>query len=52
VEVAGLHDGDVIRLGPVVLRYVEIRPAFRARPLRLIPVGMLAARRQPLGGAA
>jgi hypothetical protein len=44
VQVASLHDGDVIRIGPVVLRYVEIRPAFRAPLLRRIPVGMLARR--------
>jgi hypothetical protein len=52
VEIATLHDGDVLRVGPVVLRYIEIRPAFRASPLRRIPVGLLAARRDPVGGAA
>jgi hypothetical protein len=45
VEVAGLHDGDVLRLGPVVMRYVEIRPAFRSPALRRIPIGLIAARR-------
>jgi hypothetical protein len=52
VEIASLHDGDVLRVGPVVLRYVEIRPAFRTPPLRRIPIGRLAARRQLVGGAA
>jgi pSer/pThr/pTyr-binding forkhead associated (FHA) protein len=45
VQGATLHDRDVIGIGPVVLRYVEIRPAFRAPPLRRIPVGRLARRR-------
>jgi hypothetical protein len=51
VQGASLHDGDVIRVGPLVLRYVEIRPAFRAPPLRRIPVGMLGRRRQRAGWA-
>jgi hypothetical protein len=51
VQGATLHDGDLIGVGPVVLRYVEIRPAFRAAPLRRIPVGLLARRRsQPPKG--
>jgi FHA domain len=52
VEVASLYDGDVLRVGPAVLRYIEIRPAVKSPPLRRIPVGLLVRRRQPLGGAA
>jgi hypothetical protein len=51
VQAASVHDGDLIGVGPLVLRYVEIRSAFRARPLRRIPVGMLARRPRPAGGA-
>jgi hypothetical protein len=51
VEVASLHDGDEICVGPVVMRYIEIRPAFRPPAQRRIPIGLIAARRRPVSQA-
>lgn len=46
VTVAHLSDGDVLRFGRAVLRYVEVAPAGRNRPLRRLPVGA-RGRRSP-----
>jgi FHA domain len=37
VTVADLCDGDVVRFGPVAMRYVEISPLWGVRPLRPVP---------------
>ena len=37
VTVADLCDGDVVRFGPVAMRYVEISSPWRVRPLRRVP---------------
>ena len=37
VTVADLCDGDMVRFGPVAMRYVEISPQWRVRPLRRVP---------------
>jgi len=37
VAVADLCDGDLVRFGPVAMRYVEISPPWRVRPLRRVP---------------
>ncbi len=51
VTVAHLGDGDVLRFGRAVLRYVEVVPARRAEPLRRIPVAALRRRRLQAGTA-
>ena len=38
ITVAPLHDGDIVRLGRAVFRYLEIAPARRRGPLRRFPV--------------
>jgi len=52
VTVSHLSDGDVLRFGRAVLRYVEIVPTHRADPLRRIPLARLRRRPVPLGPAA
>lgn len=49
VTVAHLSDGDVLRFGRAVVRYVEVRPPRRAEPVQRIPLGR---RRVPPGTAA
>lgn len=51
VTVGELNDGDVLRLGRVVLRYMEIPATVRVRPLRRFPLAVVA-RRQVVPGAA
>jgi FHA domain len=51
VTVSQLSDGDVLRFGRAVLRYIEVAPARRAEPLRRIPLRRLH-RRRPLEGTA
>jgi hypothetical protein len=48
VTVAPLTDGDVLRFGRAVFRYVEVTPQSRAEPLRRIPVAR-RSRREPAG---
>jgi hypothetical protein len=50
VTVGYLNDGDVLRLGSVVLRFVEIGPVVRAQPLRRFPLAVVA-RRQVIASA-
>jgi hypothetical protein len=45
VTVGPVNDGDVLRLGRVVFRFVEIQPAVRARPLRRFPLSAVGRRR-------
>jgi Inner membrane component of T3SS, cytoplasmic domain len=46
VTVAYLSDGDVVRLGRVVFRFVEVQPQLKARlPLRRFPLPVRARRR-------
>ncbi|MGB9185217.1 MAG: FHA domain-containing protein [Solirubrobacteraceae bacterium] len=45
VTVADMTDGDVLRLGRVVFRFVEIPPAVRARPVRRFPLTAVKPRR-------
>ena len=52
VTVAELSDGDVIRFGRVVFRFVEVGPRPRSEPLRRIPLPVGARRREPSGAAA
>ena len=52
VTIAQLTDGDVLRIGRAVLRYVEVRPPRRAEPLRRIPLGVRGRRGAPGGLAA
>ena len=52
VTVAQLSDGDVLRFGRAVLRYVEVVPPRRAEPLRRIPLARLRRRQVPASGAA
>jgi hypothetical protein len=40
VTVADLYDGDEVRFGPVAMRYVEISPLWRVRPLRRVPIAL------------
>ncbi len=49
VTVAYLSDGDVLRFGRAVLRYVEIVPPRRAEPVRRIPLARLRRRRLQTG---
>jgi FHA domain len=51
VTAAQLSDGDVLRFGRAVLRYLEVAPARRAEPSRRIPLRRLQ-RRRPLEGTA
>ncbi|HET9102046.1 MAG TPA: FHA domain-containing protein [Solirubrobacteraceae bacterium] len=44
VTVGQLADGDVLRLGRVVMRFVEIGPPARPMPLRRIPLASVARR--------
>lgn len=44
VTVGQLSDGDVLRLGRVVMRFVEIAPAVRLAPLRRFPLAAIARR--------
>jgi hypothetical protein len=52
VTVAPLSDGDVLRFGRAVFRYIEVAPRGRTRPLRRIPLARGAGRGQPAGTAA
>ncbi len=52
VTVSYLSDGDVLRFGRAVLRYVEIVPPRRAEPLRRIPLARLRRRQVAAGDAA
>jgi len=52
VTVAYLADGDVLRFGRAVFRYLEVAPRRAAQPLRRIPVARGARRREPSGAAA
>jgi hypothetical protein len=45
VTVGHMTDGDVLRLGRVVFRFVEIPPAVRARPVRRFPLTAVKPRR-------
>jgi pSer/pThr/pTyr-binding forkhead associated (FHA) protein len=47
VTVAHLSDGDVLRFGGVVFRYVEIGPRPKSKPLRRIPLAMRTRPREP-----
>ncbi len=51
ITVAYLTDGDVLRLGRVVFRFVEIEPGSKTAPLRRIPLPVRASR-PALNGAA
>ena len=51
VTVAYLTDGDVLRFGRAVFRYVEVTPRPRAEPLRRISIAC-RPRRQSAGAAA
>jgi len=52
VTVAYLSDGDVLRFGRAVFRYVEVAPRRKAQPLRRIPLARKARRRETTGAAA
>jgi pSer/pThr/pTyr-binding forkhead associated (FHA) protein len=52
ITVAYLSDGDVLRFGRAVLRYVEVAPNRQGEPIRRIPLGRLRPRHVPLGTAA
>ena len=52
VTVAYLSDGDVLRFGRAVFRYVEVAPRRKAQPLRRIPLARKARRRDTVGAAA
>jgi FHA domain len=52
VTVAHLDDGDILRFGRAVLRYVEVRPPRRAEPVRRIPLARLRRREVPADAAA
>jgi hypothetical protein len=52
VTVEHLSDGDVLRFGRAVFRYVEISPRRKAQPLRRIPLARRVRRREPLDPAA
>jgi hypothetical protein len=47
VTVAHLSDGDVLRFGGVVFRYVEIGPRPKSKPLRRIPLALHTRPREP-----
>jgi hypothetical protein len=48
VTVAHLSDGDVLRVGRVAFRYVEVSPRSRAQPLRRISLVRRGRRLEPL----
>lgn len=48
VTVGQMTDGDVLRLGPFVFRYVEIPPGVRAGPVRRFPLTAVRLRRLAL----
>jgi hypothetical protein len=48
VTVAHLTDGDVLRVGRVAFRYVEVKPRPKAQPLRRIPLVRRGRRLEPL----
>jgi pSer/pThr/pTyr-binding forkhead associated (FHA) protein len=52
ITVAYLSDGDVIRFGRAVFRYVEVAPRRKAQPMRRIPIARKALRRETTGAAA
>jgi hypothetical protein len=52
VSVEYLTDGDVLRFGRAVFRYVEVSPQRRAQPLRRIGLARRPRRREPAGAAA
>jgi hypothetical protein len=52
VTVAALSDGDVMRFGRVVLRYVEVAPRRKPQPLRRIPLARRPRGRELAGAAA
>ena len=52
VTVAYLSDGDVLRFGRSVFRYVEVASRRKAQPLRRIPLARKARRRETTGAAA
>jgi FHA domain len=52
VTVAQLTDGDVLRFGRVVFRYVEIAPRRKPQPLRRIPLARRGHQHTPAGAAA
>ena len=52
VTVSALGDGDVLRFGRAVLRYVEVAPRRRGEEVRRIPVGRLGRGYAPAGTAA
>ncbi|MGZ4194484.1 MAG: FHA domain-containing protein [Solirubrobacteraceae bacterium] len=52
VTVEYLSDGDVLRFGRAVFRYVEITPRRRAQPLRRIPLARRSDRRRTPDPAA
>ncbi|MGH2869019.1 MAG: FHA domain-containing protein [Solirubrobacteraceae bacterium] len=52
VTVVVVNDGDVLRLGRVVFRLVEIQSPVRARPLRRFPLAAVGRRRVSVGADA
>jgi pSer/pThr/pTyr-binding forkhead associated (FHA) protein len=44
ISVAYLSDGDVLRVGRVAFRFVEVAPQVRTKPLRRIPLPVRARR--------
>jgi hypothetical protein len=52
VTVGYVTDGDVLRLGRVVFRFVEIQPPVRAQPVRRFPLAAVRRRRVRVGAAA
>jgi FHA domain len=52
ITISYLSDGDVLRFGRAVLRYVEVKAPRRPEPVRRIPVGRLHRRQEPAGTAA
>jgi hypothetical protein len=52
ITIAYLSDGDVVRFGRAVLRYVEVAPPRKSEPLRRIPMGRLSHWSEPAGTAA
>jgi Inner membrane component of T3SS, cytoplasmic domain len=48
VAVAQLSDGDVLRVGRVAFRYVEVKPRPKGQPLRRIPLVRRGRRLEPL----
>jgi hypothetical protein len=52
ITISYLSDGDVLRFGRAVLRYVEVAPHRRREPIRRIPLARLHRPHVPLGTAA